>query len=99
MRGGKVSAVNNSSNAANNTSYAIKLTDGEFNMTSGMVQAEDGGYEGNSMTALSVQDGKADLSGGSIESNAQGIHMGGRLRLYRRQRRVKSRQRSGRVGE
>ena len=77
MRGGKVSAVNNSSNAANNTSYAIKLTDGEFNMTSGMVQAEDGGYEGNSMTALSVQDGKADLSGGSIESNAQGIHMAG----------------------
>lgn len=77
MRGGKVSAVNNSSNAANNTAYAIKLTDGEFNMTSGMVQAEDGGYEGNSMTALSVQDGKADLSGGSIESNAQGIHMAG----------------------
>lgn len=68
MRGGKVSAVNNSSAASNNTSYAIKLTDGEFNMTSGMVQAEDGGYEGNSMTALSVQDGKADLSGGSIES-------------------------------
>ena len=77
MRGGKVSAVNNSSNAANNTAYAIKLTDGEFNMTSGTVQAEDGGYEGNSMTALSVQDGKADLSGGSIESNAQGIHMAG----------------------
>lgn len=77
MRGGKVSAVNNSSAASNNTSYAIKLTDGEFNMTSGMVQAEDGGYEGNSMTALSVQDGKADLSGGSIESNAQGIHMAG----------------------
>lgn len=77
MRGGKVSAVNNSSNAANNTAYAIKLTDGEFNMTSGMVQAEDGGYEANSMTALSVQDGKADLSGGSIESNAQGIHMAG----------------------
>lgn len=75
MRGGKVSAVNNSSAASNNTAYAIKLTDGEFNMTSGMVQAEDGGYEGNSMTALSVQDGKADLSGGSIESNAQGIHM------------------------
>lgn len=77
MRGGKVSAVNNSSAASNNTAYAIKLTDGEFNMTSGMVQAEDGGYEGNSMTALSVQDGKADLSGGSIESNAQGIHMAG----------------------
>ena len=77
MRGGKVSAVNNSSNAANNTAYAVMLTDGEFNMTSGMVQAEDGGYEGNSMTALSVQDGKADLSGGSIESNAQGIHMAG----------------------
>ena len=77
MRGGKVSAVNSSSAASNNTSYAIKLTDGEFNMTSGMVQAEDGGYEGNSMTALSVQDGKADLSGGSIESNAQGIHMAG----------------------
>lgn len=77
MRGGKVSAVNSSSAASNNTAYAIKLTDGEFNMTSGMVQAEDGGYEGNSMTALSVQDGKADLSGGSIESNAQGIHMAG----------------------
>ena len=77
MRGGKVSAVNSSSAASNNTSYAIKLTDGEFNMTSGMVQAEDGGYEANSMTALSVQDGKADLSGGSIESNAQGIHMAG----------------------
>lgn len=77
MRGGKVSAVNNSSAASNSTAYAIKLTDGEFNMTSGMVQAEDGGYEGNSMTALSVQDGKADLSGGSIESNAQGIHMAG----------------------
>ena len=77
MRGGKVSAVNNSSNAANNTAYAVMLTAGEFNMTSGTVQAEDGGYEGNSMTALSVQDGKADLSGGSIESNAQGIHMAG----------------------
>ena len=77
MRGGKVSAVNSSSAASNNTAYAVMLTDGEFNMTSGMVQAEDGGYEGNSMTALSVQDGKADLSGGSIESNAQGIHMAG----------------------
>ena len=77
MRGGKVSAVNNSSAASNNTAYAVMLTDCEFNMTSGMVQAEDGGYEGNSMTALSVQDGKADLSGGSIESNAQGIHMAG----------------------
>ena len=77
IRGGKVSAVNSSSAASNNTAYAVMLTDGEFNMTSGMVQAEDGGYEGNSMTALSVQDGKADLSGGSIESNAQGIHMAG----------------------
>lgn len=77
MRGGTVSAVNSSSNAVKNTAYAIKLTAGEFNMTSGMVQAEDGGYEGNSMTALSVQDGKAYLSGGSIESNAQGIHMAG----------------------
>lgn len=77
MRGGTVSAVNSSSNAVKNTAYAIKLTAGEFNMTSGTVQAKDRGYEGNSMTALSVQDGKADLSGGSIESNAQGIHMAG----------------------